>query len=373
MFLTAALMLAFFTIMRAQSHLLTNPANLSQFPSVEKIRIATKGTDDVDTHARFIIALWRINGMMVRDLLMDPNGEMHTLPAAAAPIQEQYRQALSRYNTDEAPPAARDPRYRSLEQKYEKDPVFFDDLLTKFFSPKFRIDYYAWVKKTVPQTTAVAGATGPTASSPTDPSIDKANAAKIDIRIFGLELGQPIRLPFCRSTILNQVTEPSCVIDPSAGTGSTIVDQVLTSIPGMSNADAKVDPNFREINFGPERCPAWVALNCRAEAYLYNGRLVSLTINTKGRSVEKAVNEALREKYGPPTRVALGKITPDVGNAFETRDPEWILPGIRVEYQLVYHQIVNSEEVVNTNVGWLRIITESAFQRLNNAPSKIKI
>ena len=373
MLLTVALMLTLFTILRAQSQLIINPANLSQFPSVEQIRDATKGTDDVDTHARFMVALWRINGMMVRDLLMGPNGGMYTLPSAAVPIQEQYRRALSRYSVDEAPPAARDPRYRPLEQKYEKDPVFFDGLLTQFFSPKFRIDYYAWIGKPPPQTTVVAGASGAAPASPTDSSIDKANAAKVDIRIFGLELGQPIKLPFCRSTVLNQIAEPSCVINPNAGTGSAFVDQVLTAIPGLSNTEAKVDPNFREIIFGPERCPLWVALNCRAEAYLYNGRLVSLTLNTKGRSVEKAVNAALREKYGPPTRIALGKITPDVGNAFETRDPEWILPGIRVEYQLVYHQIVNSQEVVDTSVGWLRIITESAFQRLNNAPDKIKI
>lgn len=357
-----ALMLISSTTVWTQSQLLTNPAQLAQFPSVERIRTATKGTDDVDSHARFIAALYRINDMMIRDLLTAPNGGMYTLPPAAAPVQEQYRRALSRYSIDEVPPAGRDPRFRPLETKYESDPAFFDDLLVQLFSSKFRADYYAWVRKPVPQLAAAASAKGP---SP-DPSIAKAKAAKMDTTVFGLELGQPLSLPTCTG-VLKGTNNPTCVYDSGAGTGLAILDYLTSMIP--SDQAQKADPNVMQIQLDDDHCPAWLWVGCQAEVLLHDGVLVAVAVSTNGRKVENLVNAELRAKYGPPTIIQSGTITPDIGNAFEVKEPVWTGKGIRVEYQIVLH---NDQIGVDTRSGWVRVITETAYERMKQ-PAKRKM
>jgi hypothetical protein len=136
---------------RAQSPLLTNPSSLSQFPTVEQVRASTKGTDEVDSHARFMAALWRINSIIIDDLVTAPNGGRFDIPLAADRVHSRYSNEITRLSIDQIPAAASDPRYRPLEDKYEKDPAFLDALLTQFFTPEFRTAYYAWIRKPVPQ------------------------------------------------------------------------------------------------------------------------------------------------------------------------------------------------------------------------------
>jgi len=136
---------------RAQSPLLTNPSSLSEFPTVEQVRASTKGTDEVDSHARFMAALWRINSIIINDLVTAPNGGRFDIPPAADRVHTRYSNEITRLSIDQIPAAARDPRYRPLEDKYEKDPAFLDALLTHFFTPEFRTAYYAWIRQPVPQ------------------------------------------------------------------------------------------------------------------------------------------------------------------------------------------------------------------------------
>ena len=118
--------------------MLQNPAYLSQFPSVERVKSEMKGSDDVDSYARFMAALDVINGFLMRDLLQAPNGGLYDMPPAADRVHDTYRNALTKYSIDSPEPPARDPRDRTLRDNYEKDPVFLDVVLTKFFSPQFR-------------------------------------------------------------------------------------------------------------------------------------------------------------------------------------------------------------------------------------------
>jgi len=136
---------------RTQSALLTDPSSLSQFPTIEQVKASTKGTDEVDTHARFMAALWRINSIMINDLVTAPNGGRFDIPPAADRVHTRYSNEITRLSIDQIPAAARDPRYRTLEDKYENDPAFLDALLKQFFTPEFRTAYYAWIRKPVPQ------------------------------------------------------------------------------------------------------------------------------------------------------------------------------------------------------------------------------
>lgn len=360
--LVLVLVLVSLSAVKGQSPLLTNAADLSQFPSVERIRVTTKGTDDVDSHARFIAALYRINDMIREDLVKAPNGGYFEMPRAAQTIQNRYGGAITRYSIDEPPPAARDPRFRALEQNYEKDPAFFDGLLIQFFSPKFRTDYYAWIRKPVPALTAGAANK---AVSP-DASIAKAKAAKVDLTAFGLTLGEAVELPQCADQLL-QFDKRTCIPGQPANVGLAI-DFLNAIIPG-GLAEGQTDPNVMQVRFDDDHCPSWLE-GCSGEILVHDGVLVAIAVTTKGRRVENSVNAELKGKYGPASRAKLGRITPDVGNAFDVADPEWNLPGLRVEYQVVLH---NEEQGVNTSIGWVRVITESAYQRLVNKPVKKKM
>ena len=351
---------------RPQSPLLTNPSSLSQFPTVEQVKAGTKGSDDVDSHARFMAALYRLNSIIMRDLVTAPNGGVDDVPPAANAVRSRYSSAAQTFSLYQPPPAARDPRYPKLVDKYEQDPVFLDSLLTQFFAPKFRTDYYAWVRKPVPQIETKGGNASGVVS--VDPSIAKAKAAKVDLTVFGLEIGQPVQLPVCRDFEINQ---PTCVNTPADGfpIGRELLEKVM-QVPSGS-LKTVIDPNFLDITLDEAHCPDWAGGLygiCNLKAILENGRLVAVTIETKGRSVEKAANAELKTKYGSPTGIFSGKITPDVGNAFEVRDPVWILPGLRVEYQVIKH---SDDSNLDIRFGWVRVITESAYQRIT-APKPVK-
>jgi hypothetical protein len=85
--------------------------------------------------------------------------------------------------------------------------------------------------------------------------------------------------------------------------------------------------------------------------------------------VEKATNDELRAKYGQPTGIELGKITPDVGNAFEVSNPEWNLRGLHVQYQVIR---LPENGRVNINEGIVWIETESTY-RLRVAAEKVPV
>lgn len=344
---------------RSQSPLLTNPSTLGQFPTVEQVKAGTKGADDVDSHARFMAALWRINSIIIEDLVKAPNGGTYDLPPAAESVHYRYSNAITRFSIDQPPPAARDPKYRALEDKYEKDPAFLDSLLTQFFAPKFRTDYYAWMRKPVPPSSS-SGGTAPIQAS-ADPSVAKAKAAKVDLRVFGLEIGQPVQLPVCPAGLFEQARS-TCVNDPNSGFSGS---KVLDSIFGIPTSSGGFDPNKLNIRLDQDHCPEWMS-GCDLQAILENGRLIAVTVATSGRGVEKAVTAELKEKYGPPTGVLTVTITPDVGNAFDIHDPEWILPGLRVEYQ-----VINQSEN-DIRFGWIRVMTESAYQRVLNSKKPVK-
>lgn len=352
---------------RAQSPLITNPANLSQFPSIERIRAAIKGTDDVDSHARFMAALWRINDMIKEDLVKAPNGGYYDMPPAAQTVQYRYSGAITRYSIDEPPPAARDPRFRALEQKYEKDPAFFDGLLTQFFSPKFRTDYYAWIGKPAPQLAAGQPGSVPKGPSP-DPSIAKAKLFKMDTAVFGMELGQPLSLPTCSRDFSSARPDPNCVLDQSIGTGVPLLDNWLTTL-GSGAPSPQQDPREQRfiVVLDTDHCPSWVWAGCQATVTVYDGILVAVAVETNGRKVENSVKAELKAKYGPPNLISNGKITPDSGNAFDVEEPLWLGHGVRVEYQIVVH---NETVGVDTRYGWVRVITETAYDRLNKPVKK---
>ena len=171
---------------------------LNEFPSVERIKAEMKGSDDVDTYARFVAALSVINQFMISDLVRAPNGGTYQMPPAADKIHDRYRVALTHHEIDSPEPPFRDPRYRGLRTKYESDPAFADWLLQKFFTPRFRSDYYAWTHKQIPPVAAVRpyGPIGPLDTKAEAPKVSvpkRFPCAKISVSgPDGVDEGQPV-------------------------------------------------------------------------------------------------------------------------------------------------------------------------------------
>lgn len=243
------IMIGFFVVLivtgsvRSQSPLLTNPSSLSQFPTVEQVKSATKGTDEVDSHARFMAALYLINSMIINDLVTAPNGGVYDIPPAAERIQTRYSNAITRLSIDAIPAAARDPRYQTLEDKYEKDPAFLDALLTQFFTPEFRTAYYAWIRKPVPQSTTHV-AVGPSKAGMSKPAV-VVQCPKVEISCPSeVDAGQSITFSVS-VTGGDRDTTPTFNWTVSAGTissgqGTSTITVDTTNVGGQSST-ATVD------------------------------------------------------------------------------------------------------------------------------------
>jgi hypothetical protein len=280
---TTCFVAALLVVAASGQKMLQNPSYLNQFPSPDRIKTEMKTADEVDSYARFMAALDVINGFFLRDLIQAPNGGFYEMPSAAESVQRQYGNALTKYSIDAPEPPSKDPRYRTLRDKYEKDPAFLDMLLTKFFSAQFRSDYYAWTRKTMPASTAKTNVASP------DPSIAKAKAAKVDLSAFGLVLGQPLDLPTCQDSFM-QMDQRTCIYDPRSGANGAMLDFLSGLIP---NAIPTADPDIMQVRIERNHCPAWIADNCNAQVLMHDGVLAAIAVATGGRNVESSVNAEL--------------------------------------------------------------------------------
>ena len=184
---------------------------------------------------------------------------------------------------------------------------------------------------------------------PPDPSIARARAAKVDTTVFGLQLGDPLKLPQCGGGglfgALTQ-TKVTCVA------GDDVVGFAVALI-----AEATGDAQLGElvhISLPADRCPAWMS-GCTAIGVIENGRLMAISAVTDGPGVEQAAAKELRAKYGTRVTAQQRIITPDSGAAkFDVWDLSWDFDGLHVQYLPVY---------ANVKQGLLRIETDPIYQK----------
>ena len=184
-------------------------------------------------------------------------------------------------------------------------------------------------------------------TGPPDPSIAKARAAHVDTKVLGIQLGEPLQIPRCTSLF---GTEQTCVQNLSAlekalGVGDDAGDRQRTS----------------PLELSQDACPSW-SKDCSAAVMTYDGLVVAVSIGTKGHTVDAAVAQDLRAKYGPPTTAKPIAVTPRVGNPFRATNLEWFLPGLHVIYE-VAQKGENQGEITNTEQGSIGVETEAAYQR----------
>ena len=204
----------------------------------------------------------------------------------------------------------------------------------------------------------VAGCSGPAAS---DPAIAKANAAKVDTVVFGIQLGDPFSIPACPIFQIGGAGQRTCF--------SSMIDQVGAIAEGLGG-DLGAQ-NVKIVYLGVNECPSWVN-ECTLAVTLYEGKVGAVGVFTKGPSVDKVVQNVLAEKYGQWKYVQKGTVTHS--------DPTkptlsiivryWELPGLFIQYQPIWSH--NDGDTPNVREGIVRVETETARATRNAAPNKPK-
>lgn len=338
------------------------PAYLSEMPVPARVLAEIKGKDAEDAGERQMGAFMALVKMI--DDLAD--GLEHRSDRQLTPDEQRITMVYQQ--------AYRDVWYKvkntygkQYAGDYDHDRDLLVELLDKFFSANFRTQFFkvnglaaAWYKK-VHANGATSGNgessnlnTGAGAANNSDArsarandsSIAKARAANIDTTVFGLQLGEPLRLPTCAGPSSLFQDHPTCFYEDSG-----IAKEIGTMIGSVPDPNTIENWRLVFVHKGP-----------RAEVLLYNGLLAAVKFETKGINDEPQWAKDLREKYGPPTLVKPFTYTPRTGNTLKANDLEWRLPGLHVEYSAVLKK-ANSSEVITVDGGSIYVETEAAYQR----------
>jgi hypothetical protein len=383
----AGVLFIFAGAINAQKMLL-NAAYLNEFPTIERVRAETKGSDAVDSYARYMAALDVINQFLINDLLRAPNGGYYNMPPAADKVHYRYSNEITRLSIDAPEPPAKDPRYRPLRDKYEADPAFVDMLLQKMFSVKFRAEYYAWTRRPMPATTAVKSG-GPSAGNGGgngvgssagggDQSVAKAKAAGVDLSLFAgvIKMGGSLNLAACpyRNNFLGipeRVPDPpDCLDIPQVPAEALEMAEMINKIVGVNTKPSAPDTDAHSVYLSEDHRPSWMS-GINVAVRTFQGGVVRVVIMTQSKDVSKRVETELTAKYGRNFIVHSGTITPDTGNKFEVRNLEWSLPGLHVEYQVL--EVDENDRVHTNGQGYVRIETDVAYKdriAKENKPAK---
>ena len=202
-----------------------------------------------------------------------------------------------------------------------------------------------------------------TAGMSADTSIAKALAAKVDLNILGMRFGEPLRLGDC----------PFLLPGPMKQNCFPAFSDLVSALAKELETGEKAADDVKNVKLTASNCPSWVQ-DCTAYVTVHNGVLDGVSLFTNGRNAMNAVTKDLTAKYGKPTSIAPKTFKPDVGNAFNYNQPSWVLPGLRVTYDVVFNvQDETDTERASSKVGMVRIMTEAEHQRrLNKQKEPVK-
>ncbi|MGH9947290.1 MAG: hypothetical protein ACRD6X_08835 [Pyrinomonadaceae bacterium] len=344
------------TVSRSQ----TNPAYLSQFPASAHISSDQKGKDAMDTAARQMGACWQMQQLIYKLAWQTQKRGRGRLTPDESRIANDYNNgyaiAAAPYANIQNTPAHPDrPKWYELHSFYETDPGFLDELMRRYFTVEFRNDFYRLTGKRPPEAGSSQPVNGPKSSTASaagepDTSIAKAKAAKVDLTIVGLQFGEPLSVAVC----------PLIMIGPPKQTCRAEVPAFAAEIVAGLGIKSTTPEDMTIVTLDENHCPSWVT-QCQAYVTVKAGGIAAVGLFTEGRNSAKTVTTDLTSKYGKPTLVKNGVVTPDTGNPFNISEPEWNLPGLHVEYEIVARD--DNGERIHTNQGIVRIMTEGEYQR----------
>ena len=178
-------------------------------------------------------------------------------------------------------------------------------------------------------TTAQAAAGQPNAH---DESLQKARAAGVDTTVFGLKLGEAVRLPVCpdrgfMTELLHPGVDQTCVI---SNAGAEEMNKDLALIFGD---ELTANPFDLTVAMSQESCPDWV-WGCQFSGQRVDGRLVAVLVNTTGLAAQDEIAAALTKKYKAWTTKGWYQFVNDTtGDKVNALDMTWALAGLNVHFK----------------------------------------
>ena len=139
------------------------------------------------------------------------------------------------------------------------------------------------------KTTSVVAGT----ASEHDDSVKRAKAAGVDTTVFGLQLGEVVKLPACpnRDFDFTGITEtcqrPQNVLDSD---GASAMANEVTGQQVMVTYEIAVE-------LPRARCPDWFDIDCLFYGHLVDGRLVSVFVHPRGLDKQEEIAALLKQKY----------------------------------------------------------------------------
>jgi hypothetical protein len=209
----------------------------------------------------------------------------------------------------------------------EKQNARKEEMVKRHFSPEARAKFQAEMADKNNRAAVTPGT-----STNADPSIAKAKAAGVDTKVFGVPLGEPLRLPRCATA--NERKNARQEIDFGSAfrgvqTSTTCQSEgammaFMGTLLGGKGAD-------RYIMLSKDSCPNWAY--CEVVASLHEGNLAGIVVMILPSAGEDPVGKQLRAKYGKPTRKETAQYQNEYGARYEVDELEWVLPGLHVEYK----------------------------------------
>ncbi len=321
----------------------------TDLPTVEKVRASVRGTDVADTTLRQQAAF-----NILRQLIREFSGFGKWPPAAVARFQEYDRASPDRPTTGPANP-------------YEMVPDFQRDVLSGLVSTSTLNAYVAssWfaevqahaaaVRQTAQKRAAVTQATVKVAQIIESLTVDHqhAEAAHIDMAVFGITLGAPLQLPNCPASgnsiktcvLPNQQSTTARTPASESDRTTEVLEQGLQMLDSVAKARRTIagDVDITSVPIvktyvllGSADRPDWLALwPGRLVVSQVGGFVVAITMGPLGPMFDGKMEAALTEKYrGEPTRESPFTCTNEYGVSHgKYTYRSWSMPGLRVGYE----------------------------------------
>ncbi len=148
----------------------TNPPDLKQMPTVERIKTEIKGKDEMETAARQMGAFWQLQQIV--EALAGPRFYRNQLTPDEKRLIGEYRNAY--FTVSQPIEKSLGPndkaKWYQMHAFYETDDAFLDGLFEKFLSPALRDQYFKAKGLTRARSDARAEARANTAGTPTTPA-----------------------------------------------------------------------------------------------------------------------------------------------------------------------------------------------------------
>lgn len=368
---------------------------LAQMPTVERVLKAVTGADAADTKVQQQATFH----FLAMDVLMTMRGGAAQVPPQFSALDRAYKAEVTRLNRElrAEVPQADLPRALMQVMSLPGNAAFKRQTFERFFDAGFTAAYQqkkgefdSWRTQATARpgdSSPAAGLASPSASgtaapasattAPAAPAPQPAtptparvlrSASGVDMMIAGLAMGEPLSAPRCRSLERPVPPLPLGAGTPQHEAAVRAWERAFDESVRAGKAAQKVTcfADVRAEDFDERGVSVRVAehlctdtmSNCVVSALLDQGKLVGVTLRTRGLYSDQALRQDLVEKYGKPTTKRAVSWQNNNGARWEAEALSWNLTDLVVSYRPLEGSIGNHPP----NLGFITVLTARGMQ-----------